>query len=113
LFHRHYPLGVQVRFWCPHERNEHLKHFYTIHNLGGCNSAAGAGAGGGVGGGGGGDAGGGSANVRVVSGCAEHLCIQDLYRVSVALEARDEFTMAYHVTGPNKAYTASTYYNRL
>jgi hypothetical protein len=107
LFHRHYPLGVQVRFWSPHDPKEHLKHFYTIHNLGGGSSGDGGDSGGG------GDAGGGSANVRVVSGCAEHLCVQDLYRVSVALDARDEFTMAYHVTGPNKAYTASTYYNRL
>eukprot|EP00448_Togula_jolla_P028155 CAMPEP_0170636886 /NCGR_PEP_ID=MMETSP0224-20130122/38083_1 /TAXON_ID=285029 /ORGANISM="Togula jolla, Strain CCCM 725" /LENGTH=234 /DNA_ID=CAMNT_0010966661 /DNA_START=370 /DNA_END=1071 /DNA_ORIENTATION=- len=103
MFHPEHPRALQVRFWEPSSEKEHLKHFYTISSL--QDSARD----GNIGDGNWSIA---SAKASVMAGCAEHLCIQDLYRVTVALQTASTFRIDYHITGPRTNYDANTTYRR-
>lgn len=52
------------------------------------------------------------ANGTVITGCGEHLCIEDNYVASYEFRNNDQFTLKYSVNGPKKCYEIVTEYER-
>lgn len=91
---------VEVRFWEPRVDSEHLKFFFSMTLLEPDESGPSESEAKGV--------------VRAAcSGSSSHLCIQDLYKVNMAILKEGRFRMSWDITGPAKAYSINNMFSKL